>query len=108
MSKPLELAIYPKRLVETGFVRWNGDGTSTDLHVEEWLIDGVWVRGPFRTHKRLTDAELAAELHRAASVEYAAIADPSGFKPGAQQRAAIQCQVLHRFAELSHYDEVRA
>ena len=50
--------------------------------------------------KRFSEAELAAEWHRTASVEFAAIGDPSGYKPGTQQRAAIQRETLHRFATL--------
>ena len=55
--------------------------------------------------KRFADAELAAELHRSHSVEVAAIADLSNFKPGAQQRASLEVQTLWRFATLPHYDE---
>ena len=95
MSKPLELTVHPRRLVATGFVRWNGDGTSTDLHVEEWLIDGEWVRGPFRTHKRLTDAELAAEYWQAFS----------GVWDGHGKKARLRREVLKRFATTRSYDE---
>ena len=54
--------------------------------------------------KRFTDAELAAEWHRTASVEFAAMGNPSGYKPGAQQRAAIQRETIERFATLDHFD----
>jgi len=56
------------------------------------------------TEKRFSDAELAAEWHRAASTEFAAMGNPSGYKPGAQQRAAIQRETLYRFATLHHFD----
>jgi len=56
------------------------------------------------TEKRFTDAELAAEWHRLASVEFAAMGDPSGYKAGAQQRASIQREAIHRFATLPHFD----
>lgn len=55
--------------------------------------------------KRFTESELAAEWHRAASLEFAAMGDPSGYKAGAQQRASIQRITIERFATLSNYDE---
>jgi len=55
--------------------------------------------------KRFSDAELMAETHRATSLEYAAKAEPSEYKPGTQQRASIQASTLARFALLPHYDE---
>lgn len=64
MSKPLELTVYPKRRVPSGFVRVNGDGTHTELATDEWLIDGSWNRFPRTEDKRLTDSELASEFHK--------------------------------------------
>ena len=122
MSKPLELTVHPKRLVDSGFHRVEADGSFSALRVEEWLIDGVWVRGPFRTHKRLTDAELAADYWGVRATlegglitshdltvpwrnECAAIRDsmtPAG------QRIREQVDTLLRFATLPHYDEATA
>jgi hypothetical protein len=68
-----------------------------------WIPEAVVTGG---NDKRFTDAELAAEWHRTASMEFAAIGTPSEYKPGAQQRAAIQRMALHRFATHPHYDVV--
>ena len=74
-------------------------------HMDAYRVGGFY--SPYAlvaTEKRFTDAELAAEWHRTASVEFAAMGDPDGYKPGTQQRAAIQRETLHRFATLPHFD----
>jgi len=75
-------------------------------HMDAYRVGGFY--SPYAlvaTEKRFTEAELAAEWHRTASVEFAAMCDPGGYKPGTQQRAAIQRETLHRFATLPHYDD---
>lgn len=114
MSKPLELTVHPKRLVDSGFRRIDADGSWTALHVEEWLIDGTWIRGPFRTHKRLNDAELAAEVFSAVFHEAECEVRARQLGEGhpffnywlkANHEYARQAEIVERFATLPHYDE---
>jgi hypothetical protein len=114
--KALELTVYPRRFVETGFARWNGDGTFTPLHVPEWFINGEWNRFPRTEDKRLTDAELAAELFRqtawlgALGRTYRAdegrnIIIEAAFTFGPVTRDEHEWMTLSHFATLPHYDE---
>jgi hypothetical protein len=106
--KALELTVYPRRFVETGFARWNGDGTFTPLHVPEWFINGEWNRFPRTEDKRLTDAELAAEYWLLSSRRQRMLGYHDGPDSETRKQARIdedRMKVVERFATLPHYDE---
>lgn len=72
-------------------------------HADAYRVGGFY--SPYclvSRDKRFCEAELAAEWHRSASVELGAMEDPSLYKPGAQQRAAIERHIIWHFAHLPH------
>jgi hypothetical protein len=85
MSKPLELTVYEVDPTEPSMV----------------VVEGFWAYRPYDPAKRLTDAELAAEMHSAAR-DY----DMDWVQTGRDESplAAIY-STLRRFATLPHYDE---
>jgi hypothetical protein len=91
MSKDMNVTIWP--IWQSGV-----DDTEYADVGKEWPVNV----GYQMYAKRLIDTELAAEWHRTASVEFAAMGDPSAYKVGAQQRAGIERETLTRFATLPH------
>jgi len=101
--KALELTVYPMTCNHFGEVKYQAahDG----LHLEQ--IDELG------EHKRLSDAELAAEYYAQDSrrrheqwIEAVrGDEDYEGWERAAQSRMYEHLTMLHRFATLPHYDE---
>lgn len=90
MSKPLELTVYPTW--ENGFGDCYAD---KDDHMHPVRVDFEVYR------KRLTEPDLAAEVHRASAEVYRA--KVHGLNPDG---LIDRFMVLSRFASLPHFDEV--
>lgn len=105
--KPLELTVYDR----------NDDGDYLDSctpNGRQFVIalEDVEV---YSMHKRLTDAELAAEVHSQREVwavalyddVYARYVDDEGELTSMRERFLMgeKAKALHRFATLPHYDE---
>jgi len=100
MNKPLELTVHEIDRADPSMV----------------VVKGFWEYRPYDPEKRLTDAELAAEVHSQREAWAAALYDDvysryvedERSQTNGKQRLAMggRAVVLHRFATLPHYDEV--
>lgn len=91
--KALELTVYPP-IPECPEPRWG------DFAYEDWFEDRAYEK-KLMARKRLTDAELAAEMHAANADAWRAYSAKSTVIPALEDRFVT----LARFASLPHYDE---
>lgn len=111
MTKSLELTIYPRRRVTLeGFL-------GQPEHHFEYAVNGRLIdeQDIYPSIKRLTDAELAAEVHSqreawAAALYddvYARYVEDEGELTSMRDRFEMgeKAKTLHRFATMPHYDE---
>lgn len=97
--KPLELTVYPPIKYPT-----------TGAEIEQWRFERQ-VEIQLRKDKRLTDAELAAEVWSAVEARTRHAGNILGgqhdnpYAQAAFNRAIQRVQVMYRFATLPHYDE---
>jgi hypothetical protein len=100
--KPLELTIYPEvdRWVTTEHGGHRESGYETPTGVYDFTFFG-----PDLFDKRLTDPELAAELHQATLDIYRAKVHFEGDRAALRSEAIGRMQTVLRFAMAPHFDE---
>jgi hypothetical protein len=86
MRKPLELTVYEIDRSEPSMV----------------VVDGFWAYRPYDPAKRLTDAELAAEVWK----QEASVTTVEAMG-GTPIRTLAALNTIHRFATRPHYDEAK-